>query len=180
MIKVCNTEHQLYIQVGNCVAVELLKLYDCRFQDLEANVRKIADFLEKPLSEEILKRIAEQCTFESMFRNKAAYQEGTSIRIRKGKVGDWKNYFTPEQNAIFDKEIFAKLEGTGIEFDHEWSWRGYDLRKPTRQLTRTAANYSFGSRALWYFYINGVSLDNTVASIFMRIGVPQWLVQTRA
>ena len=39
--------------------------------------------------------------------------------LRKGVVGDWKNYFTPEQNARFEKEVLAKLEGSGLEFDYE-------------------------------------------------------------
>ena len=36
--------------------------------------------------------------------------------LRKGEVGDWKNFFTPEQSERFDKELLAKLDGTGLEF----------------------------------------------------------------
>ena len=39
--------------------------------------------------------------------------------LRKGKIGDWKNYFTPEQNKMFENEVMNKLIGTGLEFDFE-------------------------------------------------------------
>ena len=37
--------------------------------------------------------------------------------MRKGEVGDWKNYFTPEQSAEMDKVCPEKLNGSGLEFD---------------------------------------------------------------
>ena len=39
--------------------------------------------------------------------------------LRKGFVGDWKNYFTPDLNERFENEVLAKLKGTGLEFDFE-------------------------------------------------------------
>ena len=82
----------------------------------------IANFLNKPLSEDLISRIAEQCTFSGMKKNDASFTEGkdgeTSI-LRKGVVGDWKNYFTPELNERFENEVLAKLQGTGLEFDFE-------------------------------------------------------------
>ncbi|KAJ7374485.1 sulfotransferase 1 [Desmophyllum pertusum] len=39
--------------------------------------------------------------------------------LRKGVVGDWKKQFTPELNERFDKEVLAKLKGSGLEFDFE-------------------------------------------------------------
>lgn len=37
--------------------------------------------------------------------------------IRKGKVGEWKNYFTEEQNQLFDKVFQEKVEGTGLRLE---------------------------------------------------------------
>ena len=34
--------------------------------------------------------------------------------IRKGKVGDWKNHFTEENNKIWDQWIVENLKGTDI------------------------------------------------------------------
>ena len=82
----------------------------------------IAQFLNKPLSDELINRIAEQCTFEGMTKNtsfKFTDKKDSGSLLRKGVVGDWKNYFTPEQNKIFEKEVLEKLKGSGLEFDYE-------------------------------------------------------------
>ncbi|XP_074606271.1 sulfotransferase 1E1-like [Acropora palmata] len=93
-------------------------------KDLPSHVRRIADFLQKPLSDEIIDRIAEQCTFKGMMGNPKTFKitEGDDeigLILRKGVVGDWKNYFTPEMNERFEKEVLANLKGTGLEFEFE-------------------------------------------------------------
>ncbi len=42
-----------------------------------------------------------------------------SPMLRKGCVGDWKKYFTPEQEDFIDKLIQERLEGTGLSFKYE-------------------------------------------------------------
>ena len=83
----------------------------------------IANFVNKPLSDDLISRIAEQCTISGMKKNAASYElknkEGETSMLRKGVVGDWKNYFTPELNERFEKEVLAKLKGSGLEFDFE-------------------------------------------------------------
>lgn len=37
--------------------------------------------------------------------------------IRKGQVGDWKNYMKPELSERFDKWTEENLKGTGLTFD---------------------------------------------------------------
>ena len=37
--------------------------------------------------------------------------------MRKGIVGDWKNYFTPEQAARLDAVYDEKMKGTGIDLE---------------------------------------------------------------
>ena len=87
-------------------------------------MRKIANFLNKPLSEDVIRRIAEQCSFNGMKRNASSFSIPTkndkaAPLLRKGQVGDWKNHFTPELNERFEKEVLSKLEGSGLEFDFE-------------------------------------------------------------
>ena len=48
-------------------------------------------------------------------------EQESSPLLRKGVVGGWKSYFTPELNERFEKEVLAKLEETGLEFDFEIS-----------------------------------------------------------
>ena len=87
-------------------------------------MRKIANFLNKPLSEDVIRRIAEQCSFNGMKKNASSFSIPTkndkaAPLLRKGQVGDWKNHFTPELNERFEKEVLSKLQGSGLEFDFE-------------------------------------------------------------
>lgn len=41
---------------------------------------------------------------------------GKSTFLRKGEVGDWKNYLTAEQSAQLDAIFEERLQGTGIQF----------------------------------------------------------------
>ena len=84
----------------------------------------IADFLGKPLNEQILKRIAKQCSFDEMVSNSEAYWMMTQDNklpnfLRKGQVGGWKEDFTPELSAKFESEFLSKLEGSGLHFAFE-------------------------------------------------------------
>ena len=95
------------------------------FWDLLSHVRSIADFLNRPLTDDIISRIAEQSSFSAMKKDRDSvltvpFRDGRNVPIlRKGVVGDWKNYFTPELNERFEKEVLAKLQGSGLEFDFE-------------------------------------------------------------
>lgn len=97
--------------------------YEDMHKDLRSHVRMIADFLGKPLSDELINRIAEQCTFQGMAKNWACYtfseKENGEGLLRKGVVADWKNHFTPEQNERFENEVLQKLSGSGLVFDLE-------------------------------------------------------------
>ncbi|XP_022793695.1 sulfotransferase 1C2-like [Stylophora pistillata] len=106
----------------NAFNVLFLKYEDLQ-KDLLSNVRIIADFLNKPLPDDLAKRIAEQCTFKGMMENVQSYlfedkEDGPSL-LQKGVVGNWKEHFTPELNERFEKEVLAKLKGSGLEFDFE-------------------------------------------------------------
>ena len=84
----------------------------------------ISEFLKKPLSDELINRITRQSTFSAMKTNAASFmynkiQNQVLPLLRKGVVGDWKNYFTPELNERFEKDVLAKLKGSGLEFDYE-------------------------------------------------------------
>lgn len=101
--------------------VLFLKYEDLK-KDLFSLVHLIADFLGKSLSKEVVNRIAKQCTFDEMVNNAAAYWMMTQDNklpnfLRKGQVGGWKEYFTPELSAKFESDILHKLEGTGLHFD---------------------------------------------------------------
>ncbi|PRD39238.1 UNVERIFIED_CONTAM: Sult1b1 [Trichonephila clavipes] len=112
--------------------VQFLKTYGFfLMQDLPGMVAKIASFLERPLSADAIDAISNHCTFEQMKSNNMVNREVLPISdlfdmtqskfMRKGIIGDWKNYFTEEQNIDFSKLYNEKMEGSGLEiiFDPE-------------------------------------------------------------
>ncbi|XP_072044653.1 LOW QUALITY PROTEIN: sulfotransferase 1C4-like [Amphiura filiformis] len=101
--------------------------YEDMKKDHKAAVTQICEFLGYNHSEEMLDTITEHSSFSSMKKNpmtnpdslfprKRLPEEDISF-MRKGKVGDWRNYFTDEQNNALDETYKEKLEGTGLQFD---------------------------------------------------------------
>lgn len=88
---------------------------------MSSSVRLIAEFLNRPVTEYTINKIAEQCSFQGMKENESRYlpegREAGPTVLRKGKIGDWKNYFTPDLNEKFENEVLDKLRGTGLQFD---------------------------------------------------------------
>ena len=39
------------------------------------------------------------------------------VFLRKGEVGDWKNCFTPEQEARLDAVYEKRMKGSGLDFN---------------------------------------------------------------
>ncbi|XP_074646371.1 sulfotransferase 1C2-like [Tubulanus polymorphus] len=100
--------------------------YEDMVTDQKSNILKICAFLGKTLSVDKIDNIIEQTSFESMRDNPmtnhshSPYQDNSIFPfIRKGKIGDWKNYFTDEQCGIIDKIHEDRLAGTGLSFQFE-------------------------------------------------------------
>jgi len=101
--------------------VLFLKYEDLK-KDLASKIRDIARFLEINATEETICQIAEQCTFKGMQKNKESFSALAGVTdgpklLRKGEIGDWKNYFTSDLNERFENEVMDRLTGTGLEFD---------------------------------------------------------------
>ena len=87
--------------------------------------------MEKSLSEEDIDKLCEFLSFQNMRENKGCNFEGVLEQkhgkdffkrvgdhfIRKGQVGDWKNYMSPELSKRFDDWIEENTKGTGLTFD---------------------------------------------------------------
>ncbi|XP_077998707.1 sulfotransferase 2A1-like [Glandiceps talaboti] len=96
-----------------------------KYEDMKRHpnsvIGEIADFLNRPLTEEKIQDVAESSTFEAMKSNENIIPMARDVKnfLRKGRIGDWKNYFTVTQNEYFDKEIIEKLAERGIDFIYE-------------------------------------------------------------
>ena len=97
-------------------------------KDQERAIRKVAKFLGKELSDEQVAALVEHLNFNKMKENmnasagsieKKAVHEGKGHFMRKGKAGDWKNYFTAEMNQRMDEAIEKHFKPIGLEFTYE-------------------------------------------------------------
>lgn len=100
-------------------------------RDLPNVVRRTAKFLNKTLSDEEVYKLCDHLSFQNMKTNRAVnleaileksfgknYLEQTSLRfIRKGEIGDWKNYMSDDLSRRFDDWAEKNLKGTELSFE---------------------------------------------------------------
>lgn len=63
--------------------------HQCIFQDLPKRVKEIADFLEKPIDDDLCAKIADACSLKSMKRKRVMsehFKTDSPGFIRKGKA----------------------------------------------------------------------------------------------
>jgi hypothetical protein len=82
-------------------------------QDLAGVIKEICEFLKVHLSSLQVMELSEQLTFNEMKKNQTVNFFGSQF-LRKGEVGDWRNYFDKKTSEMWDCWIQDKLEGTGI------------------------------------------------------------------
>ncbi|KAK1790222.1 hypothetical protein P4O66_014146 [Electrophorus voltai] len=99
--------------------------YEELIKDLRSAVEKICMFLGRNLNEEDLAGVVKHSMFTNMQCNPQAnytlisssllnHQRGSFMR--KGTVGDWKNYFTVAQNERFDRVYQEKMRDVPLPF----------------------------------------------------------------
>ena len=97
-------------------------------KDLATSVRKVARFLGKEVPEEKVEALVDHLSFKKMKNNSAVNKEEAKALnffsadgdfMRKGEVGDWKNYFTDEMNKRMDEAIVKNFKPIGLEFQYE-------------------------------------------------------------
>jgi hypothetical protein len=102
--------------------------YEDMKKDLPKAIETIASFIGYKLEPQVVDSIAQQCSFQSMKENPACNYsvvpadtrwEDRQPFIRKGVVGDWKSYFTEDQNRRFDELYTKRMSGTGLGFEFE-------------------------------------------------------------
>ena len=92
-------------------------------KDQKGVIKELCDFLDHPLSEDLMDRLCDHVKFENMKKNPHANPSGAlhlhgnkdKSFMRKGEVGDWKNFFDDERNSTWNKWIKQNIEGTGLE-----------------------------------------------------------------
>ncbi|KAL4708479.1 hypothetical protein ACJJTC_014087 [Scirpophaga incertulas] len=110
--------------------VLFIKFEDMK-RDLPSVVRRTATFLNKELTDDQVAKLCDHLSFKNMKNNRAvnleailersfgkSYLEQTNLRfIRKGEIGDWKNYMSEDLSRRFDEWAEKNIQGTGLSFE---------------------------------------------------------------
>jgi hypothetical protein len=98
-----------------------------KYEDMTKNlaqvVTDVADFIDIPLTSDLLDAVIAASKFSAMAINPKAnldwvpQREGIPKHMRKGIVGDWKNHFSSEENRLFDAIYESTFLKFGLEFE---------------------------------------------------------------
>lgn len=112
--------------VDQTATVNLLHItYEEMSLDLCGAIKRVSSFLQCPLVEDEVSTCVKHCSFNSMKHNKMVnytlvpqeiMDHSKGSFMRKGKIGDWKNMFTEEQNEYFNCVYKSKMKDCTLEF----------------------------------------------------------------
>ncbi|CAK7336463.1 unnamed protein product [Dovyalis caffra] len=106
--------------------VLFLKFEDMK-EDINSQLKRLAEFLGCPFSAEeerdgVIEGISKLCSFSNL-KDKEANKTGMSIPgfenntlFRRGEVGDWVNFLTPDMVDRLNKIMEQQLAGSGLQF----------------------------------------------------------------
>ena len=90
--------------------------------DIMGTLRKMADFIGKSPSNDLLEKIKDHISFDNMRNNEAVNSaHNPTIKgdfIRKGKVGEWKKVLTVAQSEEIDRVYEQRLKENQLEFKY--------------------------------------------------------------
>ncbi|XP_004597071.2 sulfotransferase 2B1 [Ochotona princeps] len=98
----------------------LFLTYEELQQDLEGCVRRVSEFLGRPLGKEALGSVVAHSAFGAMKANTMSnytllppslLDHSQGAFLRKGVCGDWKNHFTVAQSEAFDRVYRKQMQG---------------------------------------------------------------------
>lgn len=105
----------------------LFLTYEGMHADVRESVLKITRFVDAGIADELardedkMRTVLENSSVSSM-KKEFALQF-----VRKGTVGDWRNYFSPEQSRRLEERFFREMEGTDIP--QLWEGAGWLLNE---------------------------------------------------
>lgn len=94
--------------------------YEEMNRDLQPILEKVFKFLKTKSSKEILENCLKQSSFKGMSGGREKGQLDPTAHVRKGIVGDWRNYFTKTDAKLFHQLAGKELIQWGYEQDESW------------------------------------------------------------
>ena len=102
-----------------------LQVFSTSYEDLHADTvgktKELAKFLGVTVDDDTIQKIVDKCDFKQMMgRRSKDWEEivGHPVMYRKGKVGDWKNWFTVAESEMVDAISEERMKGARIQFQY--------------------------------------------------------------
>jgi len=94
-----------------------------RYEDLKKDplkeIRKIADFIGCHATNDDVKEVAISTDFDAMREAEEKRLGKNTVKMNKGKVGNWRHKFSEELSERMDKAMKRDLQGADIEFVYD-------------------------------------------------------------
>ncbi|XP_070554996.1 sulfotransferase 1C4-like [Ptychodera flava] len=107
----------------------LFMKYEDITRNMKDNIRLLARFLGKTVSDEVIDKLVNLCSIESMRKSAKARNDAMSEClgiptteypfVNKGQVGGWKEHFTVAQSERLDEAYRSWMTDSDLEFDFE-------------------------------------------------------------
>lgn len=94
--------------------------YEAMLEDTERVVTQVFEFLGVSTETSIVRRAVEENSFERKSGGRRPGQADPLAFVRKGIAGDWKNYFSDDDKALFKRVAGHMLVELGYEKDLRW------------------------------------------------------------
>ncbi|XP_029850397.2 sulfotransferase ssu-1-like [Ixodes scapularis] len=92
----------------------LFLTYESIHADMKGSVLKMAGFIDGELAKELAEDEAKMTDIiDSTSMTEMVKDWGVQF-VRKGVVGDWRNYFSKEQSERLKKKLFKEMKGTSV------------------------------------------------------------------
>ncbi|XP_076439739.1 sulfotransferase 6B1-like [Babylonia areolata] len=102
-----------------------LPIFALSYEELQADTfskaKELARFLGSSADDDTIHDIVDKCSFGSMLDRKGKHwteKLGSPVMYRKGKVGDWKNWFTVAHSEMMDQIVEKEMEGSRFKFQY--------------------------------------------------------------
>ena len=97
--------------------------YEDMLKDMVGSIKTLSSFLGYTLTKEQEEKVEEFVKFDEykqscQLGNKTQWNEGEGHFIRKGKVGDWKNYMDRDLNMEWDNWIEQEIRKLDIKDEY--------------------------------------------------------------
>lgn len=94
--------------------------YEALKEKQAEELKKVFQYLRVSDDDAMIRKCVENSSFEKMSGGRRPGEEVPTAKVRKGIIGDWKNYFTRKDGELFHELAGEHLFKLGYEKDKNW------------------------------------------------------------